>query len=141
MERRQYNRINALLEAEERVLIENGTELVPGTLINLSAGGILLTATESGVQFQAGGNFHLFLDNGGHLLELNATAVRADGQKIAFRFYDLGVEQKRAIQTKMIRLAIILSRIRGTDGGKGNGHSDKSDIFNSDNEILVSENL
>jgi c-di-GMP-binding flagellar brake protein YcgR len=113
MERRQHKRVNALLAAEEQVLIENGTELVSSTLVNLSKSGALLELKESGIKFPFGQTVHLFLDNGGQLLELNTIAVRVDGQKIAFRFDDLSVEQQRAIDTKMIRMAIISARVHG----------------------------
>ena len=113
MERRRHDRISALLAAEEQVLIENGTELVPSTLVNLSSGGALLELKESGIEFPPGQTVHLFLDNGGQLLELNTTAVRADGQKIAVRFHDLSAEQQRTIDTKMLRMSIISARIHG----------------------------
>lgn len=119
MERRQHNRIDALLTAEEQVLIENGTELVPSTLINLSRGGVLLELKEPDIRFPFGQIVHLFLDNGGQLLELNSTTVREDGQKIAFEFHDLSLEQQQDIETKMIRMAIISARVYGSGTSTG----------------------
>ena len=138
MERRQYNRINALLDAEEQVLIENGTQLVPSTLINLGEGGALLALKESGLQFPAGDTFHLFFENGGQLLELNTTVIRSDGQEIAFRFSDLSVEQKKSVQTKIIRMAIISARLRGEHTNSGR-HSGGYEIRQTDDGMLVSE--
>jgi hypothetical protein len=141
MERRQYNRINALLEAEEQVMIENGSQLVFSTLLNLSAGGALLELKDSGTQFPDGDTFHILFDNGGELLELDATAIRTGGRKIAFRFPDLRVEQKKAIHTKMIRMGIILARVHPGDSNRRNGQSGGSEISETDSGILVGKQL
>jgi c-di-GMP-binding flagellar brake protein YcgR len=143
MERRQYNRINALLDAEEQVLIESGTQLVRSTLINLSAGGALLALKEpeAAVAFQTGGAFHVFLDNGGHVLELNTKAVRTDGQKIAFQFSDLTAEQKRAIHTKLIRMAIISARVRGGAKNGENEYSSEPEACQTQNGILAGNDM
>ena len=143
MERRQYNRINALLDAEEQVLIESGTHLVPSTLINLSAGGVLLALNdaETGVEFQTGHAFHLFFDNGGHVLELNTKAVRTEGQKIAFQFSDLNTEQKRAVHTKLIRMAIISARIRGGLKNSENGYCSEPAAGQTNNGTLAGKNM
>ncbi len=141
MERRQYNRISALLDAEEQVMIENGGQLVPSILINLSAGGALLALkeTEPGLEFPAGNVFHLFFDNGGHVLELDTTVVRTEGQKIAFQFSDMNAEQKRAVHTKLIRMAIISAHVRGGVTNGENEYSSRSGVRQTENGILVTE--
>ena len=141
MERRQDNRIDALIDAEEQVTIQNEGQSVFSTLINLSAGGALLTLKNSSVQFTAGDTSHLLFDNGGELLQLDATAIRTDGRKIAFRFRDLSVEQKRAIHTKMIRMAIISARVRDGETNARNGRSGGADFSQSDNGILLGKQL
>jgi c-di-GMP-binding flagellar brake protein YcgR len=141
MERRQDNRINALIDAEEQVTIQNEGQPVSSTLINLSAGGALLTLKNSSVQFTAGDTSHLLFDNGGELLQLDATAIRTDGTKIAFRFQGLSVEQKRAIHTKMIRMAIISARVRDGKTNARNGRSGGVDFSQSDNGILLDKQL
>jgi hypothetical protein len=141
MERRQDNRINALLNAEEQVMIENGSQLAFGTLLNLGAGGALLELKDSSVQFPAGDTFHLLFDNGGELLELDATAIRTDGSKTAFRFPDLSGEQKMAIQTKMIRMAIISARIHDGDSDSENSQPGRPATWEGSSGTLVGEEL
>src|SRR5689334_15487393 len=112
MDRRLHNRIDALLGAEEQVFIENETELVSCNLLNLSGGGALLAPKESGHHYSVGEPHNLFFDNGGQTLELRSTVIRSERDKIAFQFCEVDAEQKRAIHTKLIRMAIISARLR-----------------------------
>src|SRR5579862_2367966 len=141
MERRQDNRINTLIDAEEQVTIQNEGQSVFSTLINLSAGGALLTLKNSSVQFTAGDTSHLLFDNGGELLQLDAPAIRTDGTKIAFRFQGLSVEQKRATHTKLIRMAIISARVRGGETNACNGRSGGADLSEGGNGIPLGKQL
>ena len=113
MERRLCNRIDVLLEAEEQVFIEHGTELVPCSLQNLSGCGALVALKQSDHRFSAGDPFKLFFENGGELLELSSAVVWSKPDKIAFRFCDLTADQSRAIHTKLIRMGIISARLAG----------------------------
>ena len=138
MERRLCNRINALLDAEEQVLIEDGTQLVPSTLLNLGEGGALLEFKDSDSQLPAGGTFHILFDNGGELLEVTGSPMRTDGSRTAFRFSDLTEEQKKAIRTKMIRMAIISSRVPEEERNKRQELFSESEFLLSSAEILES---
>ena len=139
MERRKYNRISALLDAEEQVFIENGAQLVPSTLMNFAPGGALVELKDSGAQFPEGETFHILFDHGGELLELDATALRTDGTNVAFKFGDLSDEQRRAIHTKIIRMAIISARIHPKEQKPRNGQSAGSEISQSERQILVGQ--
>jgi predicted RNase H-like HicB family nuclease len=114
MERRKHYRVNfnGLLHAEEQVLIEDGTRLTPSTLKNLSEGGALVELRDFEDLLTAGKTYQLLLDNGGEVLSVDAIAIRTDGTTIAFQFNDLSTEDKKDIQTKIIRMSMISERIR-----------------------------
>jgi len=111
MERRRSRRIEALLDQEEQVLIEHDLQYVPSTIVNFSDGGALLTLKDPDVCFTVGHTHALFFDNGGQVLALQATVRRKTGRRVAFEFSDVTLEQAQAIQTKLVRMAMVMARV------------------------------
>lgn len=111
MERRRSRRIEALLDREEQVLIEQDFQYVPSTIVNFSDGGALLALKDPEVLFTVGHSHALFFDNGGQILPLKATVIRSIGRRVAFQFSDVSREQAKAIHTKMIRMEMVLARV------------------------------
>lgn len=99
-------------------MIEIGTEWVCATIVNLSAAGALLRLPHCDTRLLAGDTFKLFFDNGGQSLQLTATAIRTDGMQIGFKFSGLSPDSRRAIETKLIRLAVVSARISPIDGNE-----------------------
>lgn len=118
MERRRCHRFGPLLGGEDQAMIESGTQWVCTNIVNLSAAGALLTPANSEAQIPAGETRNLCFDNGGQPILLKATVIRADGRQIAFEFCDLSPDAKRAIDTKLIRMAIISGRVTAIDGNE-----------------------
>ena len=115
-ERRRYKRLAPLLKREEQVLIEKDTHWMSTTIVNLGPAGALLTFTDSDALFTAGETLNLFFDNGGQPIVIKAIVLRSDSKEIAFEFSDLSPDTRTAIETKLIRMAIISERIMAIDG-------------------------
>ena len=111
MDRRRSQRIEALLDQEEQVLIEDNFQYVACTIVNFSEGGALLALKDPEVHLQIGDTFALFFDNGGHVLPLKAVALRKIGRRIAFQFSGLTPDEEKAIHTKIIRMEMVLARV------------------------------
>lgn len=112
MERRRFERVSALAEKEERVLIKTGPEYIAASLVDLSAGGVLLSLPDPDIKFPLGDYCLLFLENGGPKFSVRAFALRDGGDgRIGFRFSSLTSSDQRHIQTKLIRMKIIAARV------------------------------
>ena len=113
MERRRYRRIAATLRKDERVLIKLGSEYIPASLVDLSAGGALLALPNSEVEIPFGDYCLLFLDHGSPLFSVRALALRWQKEgRIGFKFSSLTSADQRQIHTKLIRMGIVSARVQ-----------------------------
>ena len=135
-ERRRHERLAPLLAREEEVLIEKDYQWVSTTIVNLSAAGALLTPTDSAAHISIGETLDLLFDNGDQPIGIKAIVVRSDSKEIAFKFFDLSPDAETAIQTKLIRMAIISQQIMAVDG---NEVPWESEILDRDAGSIVSQ--
>jgi hypothetical protein len=110
-ERRKSKRIAAALGLEEAVMVEVNGQQYPALLVNLGLGGALLDMRDSATEIQADMLLCLYFENGGHMLPIQAKMARSDGRHVAFAFCDTTTTEKEQIQTKIIRMSMLTSRL------------------------------
>ena len=111
IDRRRHKRIKALLEQEGVVLLRHETEILAARLADFSAEGALLKVSASMVGLRPGTIVSLWIDSGGTVLDVEALIVRSSPGYIGVQFLDLTPQECNEIQTKMIRMEIIASRL------------------------------
>ncbi|MBI4472342.1 MAG: PilZ domain-containing protein [Acidobacteria bacterium] len=100
-EQRQSKRMMALMPEEEPVCVRTESKSYPAKLVNLGAGGALISILECRFREEIGTRCVVSFVSAGQTFEVHAELLRVIGWYAALKFVDLTPEQSEEIAAKM----------------------------------------
>jgi hypothetical protein len=102
--KRQSERLMVLMPDEEPVVIQAGSKQYFGRLVNLSAGGGLISIPEANLYGEIGNTFALSFSNEGSMFDVRGELIRVIGWYAAFRFANLSEQESNQLSVKLERM-------------------------------------